>query len=154
GVTSAWRDFDAAYPGQLTYLGGPASATHSADCHRSSHNRASTCGGQESPMVNPATGQLESYDGGTCAAIHPGHGGNRPPARQLRNQFLMGRRRNDVRYVIDDGTGYYPDGTTFRSSGHGTHTHTSLTPWGQRSGEAWIQKHMTDADRARILRQA
>lgn len=155
-VLGCFEDFHQVHP-QLVYLGGPASSSHSADCHASSHNCASTCGGQESALVNPHTGVLEGYPDNECAAVDMGHGGDRLLAGKVRNQLLLGPRSTDVRYVIDNGVVYSPPwrgGGTSRGSGHEAHVHCSQTPWATRSDAPWCARTMTADDRRRIQAQA
>lgn len=92
-----------------------ASQQHSADCHRSSHNCASTCGGQESG----------NYDPRYAHAWDAGHGGDREKAKVIRTGFLADSR---CRYCIDNAIIYYPDGSWSHGSGHPTHVHTSFLP--------------------------
>lgn len=128
-VGAAWRDDQARYGSRVTYLGGPASPQHAADCHPSSHNCASTCGGQESPVNGVA------YDSRYCHAIDTGVGDD----SALGYSIVAARVRDPrVRYCIYRGVGYYghyyrppgPDGRTrtFSASGHPTHVHTSFLP--------------------------
>lgn len=128
-VGAAWRDDYARFGSRVTYLGGPASAQHSADCHASSHNCASTCGGQESPVNGVA------YDPRYAHAIDVGVGQDQALGMQIVNARVRDPR---VRYCIFRGVGYYghayrppgPGGATrtFTASGHPTHVHTSFLP--------------------------
>lgn len=128
-VGAAWRDDQAKFGGRVTYLGGVASPQHAADCHASSHNCASTCGGQESP-VNGV-----SYNPSYAHAIDTGVGDDVAVGMAIVNAYVRDPR---TRYCIYRGVGYYghyyrppgPDGRTrtFRASGHPTHVHRSFLP--------------------------
>lgn len=128
-VGAAWRDDSAKFGSRVTYLGGPASASHSADCHPSSHNCASTCGGQESPVNG------KSYDPRYCHAIDTGVGSDVAVGMAIVTARVRDPR---VRYCIYRGVLYYghyyrppgPDGRTITTSasGHPTHVHTSFLP--------------------------
>lgn len=109
-ASACWHDVDAAYPGKLTFLGIVGDQAHQT--HTSSHNCAPM---QESGDYNP------DY----AHALDIGHGGNRTLAAEIRNYLLKDYR---VRYVLDDGTGYKPDGSTFDSFDHTEHVHVSFLP--------------------------
>lgn len=108
-ATKAWTDTLATWPG-VTFLGIVGDQAHQT--RRSSHNCA--------PMQESG-----DYDPNCAHALDVGHGGDRALAALIREAFLADPR---TRYVIDNGTGYYPDGRTFRSSGHTTHVHVSFLP--------------------------
>lgn len=109
-------DCIAAFGGKVFDDGIVASAAHSADCYRSSHNCASTCGGQESG----------NYNGAYAHAWDAGHAiGDIVTALAVRIAFLADSR---VRYVIDRGILYYPDGSWSHSTGHEDHDHMSFLP--------------------------
>lgn len=138
-----------------------ASAQHSADCHRSSHNCACTCGGQESG----------NYDPRYAHAWDAGHGGDRALAKVIREAFLRDPR---TRYVIDNGIIYYPDGSWSHGSGHEDHVHVSFLPgttWDTRTftfttdsgddaemlstdAQKWIDQRLIDADERAKAREA
>lgn len=79
---------------------------------RSSHNCAPM---QESGGYNPY--YAHAWD------AH--HGGDRALALKIRTAFLKDPR---VRYVLDNGIGYYPSGGWFRSYDHEFHVHVSFLP--------------------------
>jgi Putative peptidoglycan binding domain len=143
-----------AFP-STTFLGIFASPAHFADAHPSSHNCASTPGGQESALHHPVTGQLVDYPDEFVHALDRGFtdplvGGH------MRNALLMGPRKLDVRYVIDHQTGitYFPDWRGGGSNGGATsgvnELHTSGSPWCTFDASNWIHREMTPADRERI----
>lgn len=105
----AWTDTLAHWPG-VTFLGIVGDQNHQT--RHSSHNCA--------PMQESG-----NYDPNYAHALDVGHGGNRTLAAAIRVAFLADPR---TRYVIDNGTGYKPDGSTFRSTGHTTHVHVSFQP--------------------------
>ncbi len=124
-VLAAFDADRARYGTRVSYLGGPASASHSADCHASSHNCASTCGGQESPINGVR------YDPRYAHATDTYVGAD----KRLGQDIVWWRIRDPrTRYCIFDGVLYYglhnPDhrGGTARASGHPTHVHTSWLP--------------------------
>lgn len=130
-ATQAWTDTLARWPG-VTFLGIVGDQAHQT--RRSSHNCA--------PMQESG-----AYDPNFAHALDVGHGGDRVLATAIRTAFLADPR---VRYVIDNGVGYYGDDyspgafrrvwdavrrvftrtgpRTFRSSGHTTHVHVSFLP--------------------------
>ena len=118
-ANAAWRDAQTIESG-LYYLGICGDYAHSI--RQSGHNCQYSPGGNESPINGV------DYDPRYCHALDIGHGGDRAKAARLRNAFLQDPR---VRYVIDNGVGYYPPsrgGGTFASSGHDTHIHVSFMP--------------------------
>lgn len=143
-----------------TNLGSVASPQHYADAHRSGHNCASTPGGQESDLLNPATGRVESYLDQFAHAGDRGHADRLVRANMV-NRTLMGPRSRHVRYCIrhDDGDIVYPEwrggGTDHGASASGLSTiHLSMTPWGALDRTGWLQRKMTPADRRLIERLA
>lgn len=116
-ASKCWLDVDAAYPGRLTFLGIVGDQNHQT--HISGHN----CGLlQESPIDGV------NYDDRFAHALDIGHGGNRALAAEIRGFLLKDPR---VRYVIDNGIGYYSDirgGGTFTSFDHEHHLHVSFMP--------------------------
>lgn len=110
----ARADCIAQVPG-VTDAGIVASDQHSADCHRSSHNCACTCGGQESG----------NYDPRYAHAWDAHHGGDRAKAKLIREAFLRDPR---TRYVIDNGIIYYPNGSWSHGTDHEFHVHVSFLP--------------------------
>lgn len=108
-ATRAWTDTLATWPG-VTFLGIVGDQAHQT--RRSSHNCA--------PMQESG-----AYDPNHAHALDVGHGGDRTLAAAIRVAFLADPR---TRYVIDNGTGYKPDGSTFGSTGHTTHVHVSFLP--------------------------
>jgi hypothetical protein len=116
---ACWRDAQNFESG-LTYLGICGDYAHSM--RQSGHNCAQAPGGNES-----AIGGVD-YVAEYCHALDIGHGGDRGKAQRMRDALLSDSR---VRYVIDNGTGYYPPhrgGGTFSSTGHETHVHVSFMP--------------------------
>ena len=116
---ACWRDAQRAESG-LTYLGICGDIAHSL--RQSGHNCANTPGGCEDAING--VGYPVEY----CHALDIGHGGDRSKAQRMRTALLPDRR---VRYVIDNGVGYYPahrGGGTFSSSGHSEHLHVSFMP--------------------------
>lgn len=118
-----WHDTEARYGSKVTYAGIVASASHSADCHPSGHNCASTCGGQESPIDG------KSYDPAYAHALDIHFGADKALGRQIANLLLQDPR---TRYVIIDGVGYYGVAHgypgTFESFDHTEHVHWSGMP--------------------------
>lgn len=115
-----WADTEARWGDDVYFLGIVGDQAHST--RRSGHNCGSAPGGQESPVDGVA------YDPSYAHALDIGHGGNRPLAARIRADLLADPR---TRYVIDNGTGYYPDhrgGGTFASTGHDEHLHVSFMP--------------------------
>ena len=118
-ANTAWRDVQKIESG-LYYLGICGDYAHSI--RRSGHNCGRSPGGVESSINGVG------YDPRYCHALDIGHGGDRAKAKRMRDAFLRDGR---VRYVIDNGIGYYPPsrgGGTFSSSGHSTHIHVSFMP--------------------------
>lgn len=118
-ANAAWRDVQL-IEDDLYYLGICGDFAHSLRV--SGHNCGRSPGGVESPINGVG------YDPNFCHALDIGHGGDRAKAKRMRDRFLQDPR---VRYVIDNGTGYYPahrGGGTFTSSGHDTHLHVSFMP--------------------------
>lgn len=114
-----WRDVQT-FEDDLYYLGICGDFAHSI--RPSGHNCQNTPGGNENPINGV------DYDPRYCHALDIGHGGDRAKAKRIRDVLLKDPR---VRYVIDDGIGYYPDhrgGGTFQSVGHDTHLHVSFMP--------------------------
>ena len=116
---ACWRDAQKFAPG-VYYLGICGDFAHSQ--RRSGDNCGAAPGGQELPINGVG------YDTRHCHALDIGHGGNRELAAKIRNALLADPR---VRYVLDNGTGYYPPhrgGGTFTSFDHTEHVHVSFMP--------------------------
>lgn len=108
-----------AYAGRVSFLGIVGDQAHSL--HRSGHNCASAPGGQESPIDGVG------YNPDFAHALDIGHNDLALAAR-IRGELLPDLR---VRYVIDNGIGYYPEhrgGGTFVSFDHEGHLHVSFMP--------------------------
>lgn len=115
-----WADAQARWGSRVTFLGIVGDQAHSV--RQSGHNCASAPGGQESPIDGVG------YAPGFAHALDLGHGGDRELATEIRQALLADRR---TRYVIDNGTVYYPahrGGGTSPSSGHESHIHWSGMP--------------------------
>lgn len=119
-----WHDTTTRFGSKVAYAGICASAQHSADCHPSGHNSASTCGGQESPIdgkgYDPAYAHaldihINDPSDGTCEAILAA--------------LLQDPR---TRYCIWKGIGYYGIAHgfpgKFQSFDHTDHVHWSAMP--------------------------
>ena len=139
-ATALWGEVSRKYEGRVLFLGIVGDQAHSV--RTSSHNCAPN---QESGDYNP------NY----AHALDIGHHGDRALAAQIRN-VLLGDRR--VRYVIDNGVGYYPahrGGGTFSSSGHSEHLHVSFQPGTTFDTRPFLgPAPMTPEIRARIQRLA
>lgn len=123
-----FHDDKVRYGDKVSFLGIIASSQHSADCHSSSHNCASTCGGQEGPVNGVA------YDPRYAHALDTGVGSNLVIGYEIVDAYCHDPR---CRYCIYRGVIYYglayragPNGTimTGRGSGHPTHVHRSFLP--------------------------
>lgn len=139
-AAALWDEVSRKYEGRVQFLGIVGDQAHSV--RTSSHNCAPN---QESGDYHP----------NFAHALDIGHHGDRGLAAEIRN-VLLGDRR--TRYVIDNGTGYYPThrgGGTFRSSGHTTHLHVSFQPGTTFDTKPFLGPgKMTSEVRARITRLA
>jgi len=133
-ASKCWLEVDRVWP-EVTYLGIVGDQAHQTRV--SGHN----CGAlQESSLINPATGLLTAYPDQYAHALDIGHGGNRSLATEIRTRLLADPQKR-VRYVIDNGTIYYPEwrgGGTSSGSGHSEHLHVSFTPWSTYNVSSWF----------------